>query len=412
MKWLATGLTSIAVFTNGALAAQTRSDSTPARPLSLGAAIAIARQNNPDLRIVRTLTDSALGELRIARAIPNPVVAGIPNVPYQYSATLPVDVGPQRWRRTAVARLAVNATRLDTQDSERLLATAVARLYFDILLADARREITTSRRDVVRQLVGADSARVRAGDLPERALFRSQVELVKAEADLSRSIVDAQAGRLALQGLMGVDRPDTALTLTGTLAYAEVPIDASDAALAVAIGQRPDVRAAQQREAQAGAVAGLASAAMIPIPQLSVVRQFNAPFESGRYTSLGIGLEVPLLNQYAGQRERAAAGRVAASTALRRTEAAARRDIITARAEFMAQRSLVKRYQAGVLSTLEQNVDATRYAYVRGAASLLEVLDALRARQDVLADYNAALHDYWVSVHALRAALGVRDDTT
>lgn len=409
MRWPAAGLLSLALLANGRAGAQAPADSASARPLSLGAAIAAAMRNNPDLRIARSLTDSALGELRIARALPNPVVAAIPNVPFQYSATIPIDVGPQRWRRTAVARYAVAATRFDTQDNERLLAAAVARLYFDVLLADARRAITASRRDVVRQLVGADSARVHAGDLPERALFRSRVELVKADADLARSAIDAQGSRLALQALMGVEHPDTALPLDGTLAYADVPTDASDALIGTTIGRRPDVLAAHQREAQASAAVRLAAAAAIPVPQLSLVRQFSGPFESGRYTALGIGLEVPLLNQYAGQRERAAAGRVAAGTLVRRTESQARREVVTARAEFLAQRSLVERYQAGVLPMLEQNVEATRYAYTRGAASLLEVLDALRARQDVLADYNTALHDYWVSLHALRAARGSRD---
>jgi outer membrane protein TolC len=54
---------------------------------------------------------------------------------------------------------------------------------------------------------------------------------------------------------------------------------------------------------------------------------------------------------------------------------------------------------------VEQNVQATRYAYSRGAASLLEVLDALRAQQDVTTDYSTSLHDYWVSVYALRAVM-------
>ncbi|NUP71535.1 MAG: hypothetical protein HOQ16_09995, partial [Gemmatimonadaceae bacterium] len=60
-----------------------------------------------------------------------------------------------------------------------------------------------------------------------------------------------------------------------------------------------------------------------------------------------------------------------------------------------------------VLDKVAQNVEATRYAYSRGATSLLELLDALRAQQDVTTDYYTALHDLRVAASALEAAQGV-----
>lgn len=406
MKRILLASAALGALAGASAGAQTRDDAAHV-PLTLRVAIATALRNNPDVRISRTLTDSASGELRTARAWPNPQLAIVPNVPYQYSATLPIDIGPQRSRRTAVASLAVDASRLDTRESERQLAASVARGYYDVLLADARAGITSARREVVRQLVASDSARVRAGDLPERALIRSQVELIRADAELARNRVDAQAARLQLQGLMGVTHPDTVLALEGTLRYADVPLVTSDSALAAGVAQRPDVVAAQARVSLAAAAQGLAAASMIPIPQLSIVHQFGAPFESGSFTALGIGFEVPILTQYGGLRDRAAAGRTAAEIARQRAQSQAQRDVSATRAEYLAQRALVQRYEAGVVPKVEENVQATRYAYTRGAASLLEVLDALRAQQDVLTDYYSALHDYWVSVYAFEAASGL-----
>ena len=54
------------------------------------------------------------------------------------------------------------------------------------------------------------------------------------------------------------------------------------------------------------------------------------------------------------------------------------------------------------------NVSATRYAYERGATSLLEVLDAVKDQQEITLDYQAALHDYAISVRLLEAAVGSR----
>jgi cobalt-zinc-cadmium efflux system outer membrane protein len=373
--------------------------------ITLRDAVDSALRNNFGLRVARAQADSARAESRIARALPNPTYAVIPGTPMQYSGTIALDVGPQRLYRTRASDYGARAASLDTRDTTRQVVLAVRRAFYDVLLADARRRIVGDRQAIVRQVAAADSVRVRAGDLPERALVRSEVELVRSEADLARAGIEAQITRLTLQTLMGVTAPDTALRVQGELRFRDVPVDTEGGVRAAV--SRPDVAASREREAQSAAVERLAASAILPVPQLSYVRQFSAPFESGRYSALGIGFEVPVLNQYRGQRERAAAGRDAAGYARRRVEAQATRDVRSALAEFGAQRSLVQRYESGVIAKVAQNVEATRYAYMRGAASLLELLDALRAQQDVLTDYYTALHDYWVAVYTVEAAEGI-----
>lgn len=390
----------------GAQQAAPRAPASSVAPLTLAAAVDSALRNSPDVLIARSVQDSARAEGRIARALPNPQLAAVPNTPFQYSATVPLDVGPQRQGRTRVSELAITAAGADARETARQIALAVARSYTDVLLADARRGIVVARREIVRQLVAADSARVRAGDLPERALIRSQVELIRADADLARAGIDAETSRFTLQGQMGIAHPDSALTLADTLAYRPVTLPDTGAALLLNIERRPDVAAARARLAQSAAAQQLAAAYLVPVPQISYVRQFGTPFESGRYSALGVGFELPIVNGYRGQRDRAAAGHSAAALATRRVDATAEREITVALLEYRAQSGLVRRYESGVIERVAQNVEATRYAYRRGAASLLEVLDALRAQQDVLNDYFAALHDYWVSVYALRAATG------
>lgn len=376
-----------------------------AQGLSLRAAVDSALRNNLDIRIARSQSDSARAETSIARALPNPTYAVVPNSPTQYSATIALDFGPQRTYRVRASDLGAQAARSDVAESSRQTVLAVERAYYDVLLADARRSLAAARREIMQQLVAADSARVHAGDLPERALIRSGVELVRADADMARAGVDAQAARLILQGLMGVSEPDTALRLDGSLRYVPVVADSMPARETI-LARRPDVAASRTREEQSVAAERLAAFGVVPVPQLTYVRQTGAPFDSGRYYALGFGLEIPVFNQYRGQRERAAAGRDAATSLRRRVEAQASREVRTALADFHAQEALVKRYETGVISKVAENVEATRYAYARGAVSLLEVLDALRAQQDVMTDYYTALHDYWIATHALRAAEG------
>ena len=399
----------LAVCISAVAHAQPTRSQTSSSGLTLRAAVDSALRNNPDRRVALSLVDSAYAERRVARAFPNPTLSVIPNTPTQYAGTIPIDIGPQRIYRVRASDLGAQAAQGDLGDNVRQLTLSVRRAYYDVLLADARRNIVDGRRQVMRQIVSADSARVRAGDIPERALARSEVELVRTEADVARAGVDAQTARLTLQGLMGVAEPDTAIHLAEGLQFRDVPTDA-DELTRTAVATRPDLQASRLREGQSAAVEHLASASLVPIPQLTYVRQFGAPFDNGRYFALGLGLEIPVLNLYRGQHDRAAAGRVAAEAAHRRLESQINREVRSAVAELQVQRALVLRYEAGVLTKVSQNVDAARYAYTHGATSLLDVLDALRAEQDVMTDYSTALHDYWVAVYTVRASAGLTDD--
>ena len=51
-------------------------------------------------------------------------------------------------------------------------------------------------------------------------------------------------------------------------------------------------------------------------------------------------------------------------------------------------------------------LSTTRYAYRAGAASLLDLLEAVRTWLDTRGDYLTAVHDYWVNLYALDRAVG------
>ncbi|MDQ6829850.1 MAG: TolC family protein [Gemmatimonadota bacterium] len=383
-----------------------RLNSLPPRGATLADVMAFAVRESFDLQVARAVLDSARAEQQIAHALPNPNYVASPNTPYQYGATITLDVGPQRIYRTRAAALAVRATEFDRRDVARQMRFAVARAFYDLVLADTLFHLSEARRALVLQVLAGDSARVRAGDVPERNLFRSEGELARAEADLARARVAIEAASLALQGLIGIATPDTGFTITGDLRYVRRDAPADSVLLATAGAIRPDLAASGERVEQSSAQRRLAAASIVPVPQLSYVRQFTAPFESGHFYAFGVTAEVPLLNFYHGQRERAAAGADASRTAHRRAAAQVRRDVIGAATNFRTERVLVERFEGGLLAKSDAAVEASRYAYGRGATSLLDVLDAVRSQQDIRIDYYTALHDYWVSTYALCAAVG------
>jgi outer membrane protein TolC len=109
---------------------------------------------------------------------------------------------------------------------------------------------------------------------------------------------------------------------------------------------------------------------------------------------------------YRGQRDRAEAAGRAARDIERRALAQVEREVVAATADLGEKRSLVERYRGGLLIKVDSSVEAVRYAYARGAATLLEVLDAVQVQQQVRGDYLQALRDYSAARYALATATG------
>jgi cobalt-zinc-cadmium efflux system outer membrane protein len=375
----------------------------------------VALRRNPDIVAARVRVDSAHGEQRIARAIPNPIVNSAPNQPWQYTVSLPLDVTPQRLFRTRAAARATDAAFADVADVVRQVTFSVRQAFSDVLLAEQTRSLAEERREIFRQLLEADSVRLRAGDLPEREITKAELELARVEAELLRATAQVHASRLALQLQMGVAAPDTAFTVRGDLAYQPVLIP-EDSLGVLAARLRPDLVAAHERTAQSEAIQGLAGTMWIPTPELTYSYQHGGQFPrgdlftNGSSYALGFGFTLPLFSLNGGEREKGRAGLAAAQLATTRTLAQVATDIATALDAYHSARALAERYEGGLLDRARSVLETARYAYGTGAISLLELLDAIATWSDTRAAYYTALHDYWISVYAVERAVG-RDFT-
>jgi len=376
------------------------------RAVTLAAALVSARRANPDLVVARLREDSARGERAIAAALPNPTLGVVPNVPTQYSLTEPIDLTPSRLFRTRAARLGSDATRLDAADAQRTVSYAVRQGFYDVLLSQALRDVAAEQRESVRQVLAADSVRLRDGDVPAQNVVRSELEFARSDAAFARATAQVHANRLALQQLMGVAAPDTGLAAAGTLRFVAVPIDTAGLR-ALALRERPDLRSAGVRVAQSRALVSNARAELVPVPQVSIVAQQHQRFENGRFQMLGFGAALPFPYFFSGERTRARAGLAAARVAADRARLQVETDAANALDQYQVSRGLAERYEGGLLAKARQSVVTARYAYRAGAISQLELLDALRTDADTRADYYNAVHDYWVGVFAVERAAGV-----
>ena len=376
-----------------------------APPLTLEAALDTALALNPDLRLAQARIDSAFGERSIARALPNPLVASQPGLPFQYTVTEPIDIGPQRVFRSRESSTGLQATRLDRADAARQVAFAVRQAFYDVLLADSLRALAVERRGIVAQLLAADSVRLRTGEVAERDVSKTALELALADAALAQGSVATHTARLTLQLLIGVSHPDPDRAISGALTFAPIR-PPTDSAATATIEERPDVAASRARVQASQAARSFAPALLLPTPAVTAAYQPSAPYDNGTHWAVGVALQVPIFSWSGGERRRAAAGVTAAEVSRDRTEAVARAELATALDTYRADLALVRRYESGLLAQAAAALAAAQYARGAGAASLLDLLDAVRTYADVRADHLVAVHDYLISVAALSRATG------
>ena len=376
--------------------------------LTIGEAVRIALGRNPDVVIAQLRVDSARGDRRAVGAPANPSLNVIPGNPTQYTVSEPVDLFARHYR-VASGQQGVAAAQLDRADAARQVTFGVRLAFLDLLLADSLRTVAGEQTDVLRQLLFADSVRLRIGDVAESDVVTTELAYAHAEAARTRAAASVRAARIALQALLGATHLDTSLAVEGELSLRSVAA-ADSLQLAplqtAALEQRPDVAAAAVRVRQSAALVSLARASLAPLPIVGLSWQPATPFGSGSHFAPAVGVQLPLLYQFGGERARANAGLAAARVNAARARWQAESDAATALDALRSSGLLARRYDSGLLVKARRSVETARYAYGHGALSLLDLLNAIRGYADTRADYQTALHDYWAAAYAIDRAVG------
>jgi outer membrane protein, heavy metal efflux system len=406
-------LTAALLITPATAFAQSDGPVLPPTP-TLHDVVAFAAAKNPEIVTARLHVDSAHAEKRIAREFQNPTASLIPGVPFQYGLSEDIDIGPNRHYRIKAAQLGLSATRYSLYDTQRNVIFNVRQAFYDLLLAEALGTVAVDTRTIYVDLLAADSARLRNGDAAEADVVTSELNLARGEANVARAQAAIRSARLALQLLMGIAKPDTAFPVQGTLRFetVAVPSDRPDSLVLVAESFRPDIKSADEQLDQSRALREQTRWMLLPIPNLGLSWQPEQPYpgdfpfgHDSRFT-LALAMPVPLFNWYGGEREKAKAGVAVAQVNDNETKRQALSDVIQAADSLRSATLLARRYQGGLLDKTQQAVERARYAYSRGAISLLDLLDAIRTNQDIRTEYFTAVHDYWVAAFSLDRAVG------
>ena len=402
--------------------------------LTLQDALRLFHERSFDLLLADAQLATARGDEALARAIPNPAVNGSVGKSFGYDAsTCPspgcssISIGAglsdqaalsdllfgKRGLRIDAARAALDAARLSRDDAERTLRLVLEQAVVDAALQRAQLDLARVLLDFARATQELNGRRYQAGAISEAELARADVARLEAEQAVDLAGQAELAARSQVAFLLGVRGPPPDFRIDPELleqaAHVAVPGADARGLLDSALQGRPDLRALQQQETRARAALDLARRQRIPEVTLSA-QYAQEGTGSAALTpptlTFGASLPLPLFYQQQGEILRAEADLRTQSVQREKAAAQLTSEVLTAFAAFTASRKLVERMRGGLLQRAERARDLTRVQYEKGAARLLELLDAQRAFAQTHAEYLQDLHDLWMSLFRLEAAVG------
>ena len=304
----------------------------------------------------------------------------------------------QRGLRVRGAEAGVLRAQSLVQDAERQVVADTLKTYSELLVSQERVNLAREILGVVRQVQDAAQKLFEGDAVPQLDVFRSEVEVRKAENRFvleERTLAVAQR-ELALLIGRAVEQPLRAVAPSPVLAQ---PPGDVDALRNEAFARRPDLNAALAAVQAGQAEVDLVKAERF-LPELKVglkyeaARDFDAVGQSGLLT---LSIPLPLFNRRDGDLDRARA-EVARQEA--QVELARRRiekEVSTAARQVAASRQIVDRYVESILPQQERNFRLLREAYAIGE---IRITDVFVGQREFIGDREA----YLEAVGALNAA--------
>jgi cobalt-zinc-cadmium efflux system outer membrane protein len=326
-------------------------------------------------------------------------------------------VSGKRGLRLKVARAALEAAHQGRADAQRTLEFQVKQQYIQAVLARDVLDFSLEVQKSTTKTFELGQLRYEKGAISEAD--EAKIEAAKLEAD--QTVATARQGlevaKLGLAFLLGVRGAIPEFAVEQDLPKYQVsPLlggASRESLLREAIEHRPDLRGQLFQRDRAQASVTLARRLRIPDIALDLGYQqmglggigTNAPITPPTL-SIGVSAPLPLFYQQQGEIKKAEADFRTQDTLRAKVEAQILSDVATAFANFTASKELVERMEGRLLDRVTRARNLVELQYQKGAASLLEFLDAQRQWIAVNQEYLQDLASYWTAVYQLEAAVG------
>jgi outer membrane protein, heavy metal efflux system len=405
---------------------------SPELPAKLGLAEAfrLFRAQGLDLLIAEAAVSGAEADVRTAGAVPNPALSGSVGKSWSCGpggcpspafgaglsdqAAISDVLSGKRGLRLDVARAALAAARLSRADAERTLSFQLEQQFLAVLVAQRALDHAREARAATAEMLGLAQVRFKAGAISEADVARVEVLALEAEQGVESALQALGQARAGLAFLLGVRGRLPEFEAEGPeLLAGSVPERlrgaTADSLLSMALAHRPDLQAAGFQEQRAEASVALARRQVVPDFALSLgyAQQGTGPGAVTPPTgTVGLSFPLPILYQQQGEVAKAEADRRTQSLGRARVEALVASDVASAHAAYASSLNMVQRMETRLLDRARTARDLVQIQYRKGAASLIDYLDAERTYIAVQVEYLNDLTAYWTAVFQLEQAVG------
>lgn len=419
-RWLL-GLSFLLWFFPGAWAQAPPGGSAPPS-IAMQQAISMALEHNQALRAQRLNVDQAKAGQITAALKPNPVYAMVnedfpvfspkdltfPNLrdnqEFLQSMSFTYERGSKRVKRVQVAEDTTEVTTRGVADAERQLRFQVAQAFIAMLLAKSNLEFAREDLKNFSDVVELNRQRMELGDIAESDFLKISLQKLQFEQDVSAAQLALSQTRAALRQMLGYESVPENFDVTGDLAHKKYLIPFEELQKR-ALVERPDLLAAQSGVKLANDTVALAYGNRARDLTWEVEYKRN-----GMVNGVGFGasMEIPFHNRNQGEIVRSKVAVRQAQETESFTRVGALTDVLTAYSGLRSADEVLNLYEAGYLDQATKSREISDYAYRRGAASLLDLLDAERSYRATQLAYRQALATYMVSVEQVNMAVGAQ----
>jgi len=209
--------------------------------------------------------------------------------------------------------------------------------------------------------------------------------------------------------LLGYQSVTDDFDVTGTLAHKKQPVQLADLQKQ-ALAARPDLQAAHSGVKLANDTVSLAfgNRAKDWTWSTDYTYQSIGPNGTGNAVGFSLSFDLPIHDRNQGEIARSQAGVRQAIETEASSEVGVQTDVVNAYYGLQTNEQIVSLYESGYLDQATQSRDITTYAYGRGAATVLDVLDAERSYRATQLGYRQAIAAYMTAAEQVNQAVGAQ----
>jgi cobalt-zinc-cadmium efflux system outer membrane protein len=289
-------------------------------------------------------------------------------------------------------------------DNERTITFEVASQYINVQLAESTLALAQDDLKSFQSTVDVSATRYKDGDIGEDDYLKIKLQLLQFQTDVSQAELARVQGLSDLRQLLGYESVSEDYDVAADFDYQPVKANLDDLQ-ARALATRPDLRAAQQGVTLANGEYALAKAN----GKRDITGQINYTHVADiNSASLFGSMQLPIFDRNQGEIARTHFAITQAQEMQSLADGQVMTDVRDAYEGLQSNDRIMTIYRSGYLDDAKQDRDISEYAYQRGAASLLDFLDAERDYRATQLAYRQALAAYLVALEQLREAVGTR----